>query len=161
MDDDVLLHPNRFRRLRSLLNAAMNLSSPFYIGKVVPENQPVRRKNDKWYLSYEEWPHDTFPIWYQGLAFILSPTLADKLYKQALQTSYIFTDDVYIGILVDRLRNSEDVDLRTEVTLRTFNITCLVPPGSVLTDLERSTCGLVHIPNFTQFWGWAHNSKEV
>lgn len=64
----------------------------------------VNRDNtSKWYVSWELWPEELYPVWFQGLVYVLTPNLAAKLYPIALTTRYMFTDDVYVGVLVSQV----------------------------------------------------------
>jgi len=51
----------------------------------------MRDPNTKWYLSKKEYKFDSFPIWFQGLAYMLSPPLAKEIYKLSFTTPYLFT----------------------------------------------------------------------
>ncbi len=65
---------------------------------------PRRDKSDKWYVSREEYPDDTYPPWCEGFAYITKPTLTRKLYQASLRVKYYWIDDVYVtGILMQKI----------------------------------------------------------
>lgn len=63
----------------------------------------VRDPSNPWYISREQWPDDEYPAWFQGLAYMISGQLALRLPAIALDTPYLFVDDVYVGILISKV----------------------------------------------------------
>ena len=82
-------------------NAYNNVPSSFK-GNLSPNLPPVRNPFDTWYISREVWPYDTYPLWLQGMVYLLSPSNTADLFQAALRTHYMHTDDVFIGILVNK-----------------------------------------------------------
>ena len=74
----------------------------FSAGKIQWNPRPSRRKNGKWYISAEVWPYKDYPLWFQGMVYMLSPNYTADLFQAALRTHYLFTDDVFIGICVNK-----------------------------------------------------------
>ena len=74
----------------------------FLTGKAVANPNPHRNKKSKWYISADVWPYDTYPLWFQGMVYMLSPHYTADLYQAALRTHYMFTDDVFMGICVNK-----------------------------------------------------------
>ncbi|XP_055700689.1 beta-1,3-galactosyltransferase 5-like isoform X2 [Phlebotomus papatasi] len=72
---------------------------------VINGGQPVvREKNTKWYVSPEEFPNDTYPVYCSGCGVLLTTDVARKLHKAAESTPYLFVDDVYVlGILREKI----------------------------------------------------------
>ena len=69
--------------------------------------RPVRNKRGpyaQWYISREVWAPDEYPMWFQGLVYFLSPQNTGQLFTTALNTHYMHTDDVFMGILVNKTR---------------------------------------------------------
>lgn len=48
------------------------------------------------------WPYDDYPLWLQGMVYVLSPSHTAELFQAALRTGYMHTDDVFIGICVNK-----------------------------------------------------------
>ena len=74
----------------------------FLAGKLAQGVRPVRNPFNTWYISREVWPYDTYPLWLQGMVYLLSPSNTADLFQAALRTHYMHTDDVFIGILVNK-----------------------------------------------------------
>ena len=65
---------------------------------------PRRDKTDKWYVSREDYPHDHYPPYCEGFAYVTSPQVILELYSVALRTKYYWIDDVFItGIVAQRV----------------------------------------------------------
>ena len=43
-------------------------------------------------------------MWFQGLVYFLSPQYTGQLFTTALNTHYMHTDDVFMGILVNKTK---------------------------------------------------------
>ncbi|KAF6019590.1 hypothetical protein EB796_022116 [Bugula neritina] len=108
VDDDALMHSVQLPRFNETVHQILNKHREnVYMGKLISTH--VNRDNSsKWFVSYELWPYKRYPIWFQGLAYMMTPKLAAKLPSLALNTAYMFTDDVYVGVLVSKIK---DVDL--------------------------------------------------
>lgn len=63
----------------------------------------MRDKSAQWYVSHEQWPDDTYPIWYQGLVYILTTPLTKQISSLAAEQPYLFLDDVFIGVVVSKV----------------------------------------------------------
>ena len=84
-----------------------------YLEDIFDENPIFCRKNDNPlpqrnlnypnYISYLDWPKDTFPGFCVGPSYILSIKTATKLYKafeEVFEDNFLWIEDVYItGIL--------------------------------------------------------------
>lgn len=54
---------------------------------------PPRDPGSKWYMSYEMFKYDTFPPWFQGMVYMLTPGLARHIYDLSFTTPYMFTGE--------------------------------------------------------------------
>ncbi|XP_006814777.1 UDP-GalNAc:beta-1,3-N-acetylgalactosaminyltransferase 1-like [Saccoglossus kowalevskii] len=97
-DDDVLIQPlNALRHLRT------QSESDLMIGRCGRTSRPVRETKSPNYVSYEEWSDHTFPPYCSGSSYIMSSDLVRKLSSLSkVETSFKF-EDVYIGILLQKL----------------------------------------------------------
>ena len=78
-----------------------------FLGRAIPESEPVRNKTGKWakwYVSREVWALDKYPLWFQGLVYFLTPQHTGELFNTALNTHYMHTDDVFLGIVVNKTK---------------------------------------------------------
>ena len=75
----------------------------FITGKRAEISRPERDpQNVKSYLSREAWQYDRFPLWFRGMVYLISPMKTSDLFQAALRTSYMHTDDVFIGICINK-----------------------------------------------------------
>ncbi|KAF6033894.1 hypothetical protein EB796_007798 [Bugula neritina] len=107
VDDDVIFNlqafSSFFKTFTHTLGDSFKLSSYFIAGNIQHNRRPFRNPASKWYLSRKDYKYDTFPMWLQGLTYFLSPRLAKEIYNLSFTTPYIFTDDIYIGIVANRV----------------------------------------------------------
>ncbi|XP_055687215.1 beta-1,3-galactosyltransferase 5-like [Lutzomyia longipalpis] len=65
----------------------------------------IRDKNSKWYVSPEEYPNATYPVYCPGCAVLLTSDVAQKLHKAAETTPFFWVDDVYVlGTLREKIK---------------------------------------------------------
>ena len=65
----------------------------------VHENGQVLRTG-KWAVSRDEYPSKTYPAFCSGLAYVMRPQLASKLYRASSRIPPLWVDDVYVtGLL--------------------------------------------------------------
>ncbi|KAF7282223.1 hypothetical protein GWI33_003023 [Rhynchophorus ferrugineus] len=66
----------------------------------------------KWYVSYDEWPRETYPIYCAGWYVIMRTSTAVKVYAQAQETPFFWIDDVFLtGIVTEQLGHFIFVDM--------------------------------------------------
>lgn len=87
--------------------------------------------------------------------YILTPHLAAKLYPIALDTKYMFTDDVYMGVLVSQVKEAHVIvenmiGAHTEGELSNWG-TAFRIEGRMF----------YHVPNLTLFYKWYHLDNKV
>uniref|UniRef100_A0A1B0CLE8 Hexosyltransferase n=1 Tax=Lutzomyia longipalpis TaxID=7200 RepID=A0A1B0CLE8_LUTLO len=65
----------------------------------------VRDATSKWYVSPEEYPNATYPVYCPGCGVLMSTDVAKKLHKAAETTPFFWVDDVFVlGILREKIR---------------------------------------------------------
>ncbi|KAI8497176.1 Separin [Branchiostoma belcheri] len=72
----------------------------------VYENRAPLRDPDfipKWYVSKEEYHREVFPKYPAGFAYVMSNDTVLKIYQVALDIKYLFLEDVYIGLCMEKL----------------------------------------------------------
>ena len=100
-DDDTAV--NIFRLITGLAAGQLTFMNTIYCS-IYGHMHPRRDKNDKWYVSWDEYPEEVYPPYCEGYAYILDPNLVPKLVEAALTTPYYWIDDVYVtGILMKRV----------------------------------------------------------
>ena len=102
VDDDVIV--NVFRLidfLRSPTALAWHTNA-IYCSAFVNQG-PRRDKRDKWYVSRLEYPHDKYPKYCEGFAYVTSSEAVRSIYDVSQHAKQLFwIDDVFVtGILAD------------------------------------------------------------
>ena len=129
----------------------------FLAGKFSDGVRPVRNPFNTWYISREVWPYDTYPLWLQGMVYLLSPSNTADLFQAALRTHYMLTDDVFIGILVNKTAKPG------QKSLIIGNISAYGSPGYEEEICQTWIDGYVpffHIPDSRLYLSWFHWELE-
>ena len=115
--------------------------------------QPDRDEGSKWFISKEVWEPDLFPSWCQGLVYFLPPRYAGHLFNISLNTRYMFTDDVYIAVLVDKAK---------EISIRSLNYFSefAMDNHNLVVELRRywepgGRVKFLHVPDFEIYYKWS------
>ncbi|KAG9148689.1 hypothetical protein Leryth_013383 [Lithospermum erythrorhizon] len=76
-------------------------------GLVSFESKPHREKDNKWFISDEEWPHPSFPPWAHGPGYIISRDIAKFIVRGHEERDLILfkLEDVSVGIWIDQFKN--------------------------------------------------------
>ncbi|GAB6026890.1 Beta-1,3-galactosyltransferase 1 [Chamberlinius hualienensis] len=62
-----------------------------------------RKKYSKWYVSKDEYPFNTFPMYCSGTAYIMDSVVVPQLYNAVATTPFLWVDDVYAtGLLANK-----------------------------------------------------------
>ena len=117
------------------------------------DSVPNRKNNSKWYIPYSVYPRKYYPKWYQGLIYFLSPSLAADLFFIAQHTPYMFIDDVFMGIVVDKLAAEQYVNLVTVNQLSRFKRS-IMKPSAWVEVWKKDSAPFYHVPNVTQYLPW-------
>ncbi|XP_059615546.1 uncharacterized protein LOC132261050 [Phlebotomus argentipes] len=102
-DDDIFVNtPFILHFVNRLTN--MNSTRDF-IFCVLNRGPPVMRdEKEKWYISPEEYPNATYPVYCPGFALLLTTDVAQKLHKAAETTPFFWVEDAYVlGILREKI----------------------------------------------------------
>ena len=89
-------------------------------------------------------------MWFQGLVYFLSPQYTGQLFTTALNTHYMHTDDVFIGILVNK---TKDFSTGEVLPLKGLSRSAVITH-----DLQGSWKGastiFYHVPDIELFYRW-------
>ncbi|XP_078661224.1 beta-1,3-galactosyltransferase 1-like [Branchiostoma floridae x Branchiostoma belcheri] len=91
------------RYLRSLRGA---LTRKLVLGWVYNDSVPVRDpegEDKEWYVSMDDFPRDTYPAYAGAFAHVMSSDMPKLLYEASLTTKYLFMDDIYLGLCLEKL----------------------------------------------------------
>ncbi|XP_067134874.1 beta-1,3-galactosyltransferase 5-like [Centruroides vittatus] len=101
IDDDVFL--NIFEFQRYLEETIVHRQAAYFICLLWPSIDVQRDTLSKWYVSYEEYPHPTYPPYCSGAAYIMPHAVASKVCQLYLTEPIFWIEDVYItGFLAAR-----------------------------------------------------------
>ena len=59
--------------------------------------------DEKWYLSWEEYPFDTLPNYASGMTAFYSSKAVRELYFASAYVKHLEVDDMYVGIVAAKL----------------------------------------------------------
>ena len=126
-DDDVFV--NIFNLVTLLRNqtepAKMRLMCLLMTGSA------IRKPGNKWRVSRQEYPNDTYPICCAGLAFVLTTDVAKALYEASFEIPFFWIDDVYVtGILASKAEVVSKTSNLCTNTEHSILMTCSVNQGA-------------------------------
>ncbi|VDI57983.1 beta-1,3-galactosyltransferase 1 [Mytilus galloprovincialis] len=131
MDDDIIIN---------IPLVVPYLTEKFKVGKsvnvleckTITENIPVRDRNNKWFITLEEYPFTKFLPYCAGHSSIMSIDVVRKMYRASKNVPYLWLEDVYgSGFLALLLK------------INMFMPKCYVEP--VLSGLYEIPCSLFYL----------------
>ncbi|XP_031551955.1 beta-1,3-galactosyltransferase 1-like [Actinia tenebrosa] len=63
----------------------------------------VRNEKSPWYISEEEWPENRLPPYASGMGITISYDVVEKIVDLSVKEKLIHIDDVYLGIMANKL----------------------------------------------------------
>ena len=117
----------------------------FSAGKIQWNPRPNRDKKGKWYVSADMWPYKDYPLWFQGMVYMLSPNYTSDLYQAVLRTHYVFTDDVFIGICVNK--TAAQTQNSIALTKISSSLNKLSPVNQTEQDWDEAIIPFFHLPD--------------
>lgn len=101
-DDDAFVRIDEI-----LLHLKEKSSDALLYGLVSFESNPHREKDNKWYISDEEWPHQSFPPWAHGPGYIISRDIAKFIVRGHEERDLMLfkLEDVAVGIWINQFKN--------------------------------------------------------
>ncbi|CAH9129570.1 unnamed protein product [Cuscuta epithymum] len=100
-DDDA------FVRIDEILSSLKDKhSTSLLYGRVAFESSPHRDKENKWYISTEEWPHSSYPPWAHGPGYIISRDIAKFIVQGHKKRDFMLfkLEDVAVGIWIEEFK---------------------------------------------------------
>lgn len=108
-DDDTWLN---IPRLVSRFDSIRKNSTAIF-GCIIAHSKPIRDPEHRWYISYEEYPQDTFLDYVNGPGYVLSMSAAKKAFDVCTDTALMPFEDLYFtGMCASKagVRVYRDVD---------------------------------------------------
>lgn len=76
----------------------------FITGSVINDGKPKRDSNNKWKLSKQQYPEDSFPPYVSGAGYVFSRDVAGKVSWASRFVRPIWLEDVYVGLCLRLLQ---------------------------------------------------------
>ncbi|XP_071167418.1 beta-1,3-galactosyltransferase brn-like [Mytilus edulis] len=102
VDDDFIINIFTIKEYLKTLTYPSILK--LFAGVIIKKGRPYRNKSSKWYISREDYPYDFYPPYPAGGAILMSMTIAQLLKAEFPYVRYIHIDDVYLGIVAEKLK---------------------------------------------------------
>ncbi|KAJ0173656.1 hypothetical protein K1T71_010805 [Dendrolimus kikuchii] len=100
VDDDTVFN---FQKTYKLLKSNINLDNSV-LGYMLNDTRPRRNKENKWYVTWDEYPRSVYPSYVSGWYYIVTPKVASRIVDEAIYHPYFWIDDVLVtGILTEAL----------------------------------------------------------
>ncbi|CAG2204592.1 unnamed protein product [Mytilus edulis] len=94
MDDDIIINiPLVVPYLTEKVKAGKSVN--VLECKTITESIPVRERNNKWFITLEEYPFSKFLPYCAGHSSIMSVDVVRKMYKASQKVPYLWLEDVY------------------------------------------------------------------
>ncbi|CAG2231074.1 unnamed protein product [Mytilus edulis] len=94
MDDDIIINiPLVVPYLTEKLKTGKSVN--VLECKTITENIPVRERNNKWFITLEEYPFTKFLPYCAGHSSIMSIDVVRKMYRASKNVPYLWLEDVY------------------------------------------------------------------
>jgi len=104
-DDDIFI--NIFRLVTHLQQISLQRATAVHellLCLVWYRMKVIRDHRSKWYLSPSEFPHDVFPTYCSGSAFIMTPDVASAMFNASFKVPFFWVDDFYVtGLLAQEV----------------------------------------------------------
>nr|XP_032802802.1 beta-1,3-galactosyltransferase 2-like [Petromyzon marinus] len=75
----------------------------YFTGYVMRGFLPNRNPASKWYMPEDMYPGATYPTFCSGTGYVMSATLASRLYRASLAIRRLRLEDVYVGVCLESL----------------------------------------------------------
>ncbi|XP_068618987.1 beta-1,3-galactosyltransferase 5-like [Battus philenor] len=100
VDDDIVFNINKTYEFLSKMTKRENLIMGYMLNDTIPR----RNKQNKWYVTQEEYSKNSYPPYLSGWYYIITPSIAHTISQEAQYHYPFWIDDIFItGILTDVL----------------------------------------------------------
>ncbi|XP_030062653.1 beta-1,3-galactosyltransferase 2-like [Microcaecilia unicolor] len=102
MKTDSDMFVNTEHLIKRFLKPSLPAKRNYFTGFILKNHVPHRDKNSKWYVPPNIYPHTRYPSFCSGTGYLFSTDLAAKIFSAYLKTTYLFLEDVFVGICLKR-----------------------------------------------------------
>lgn len=100
VDDDIVFNLNRTHEFLTSISKKEDMLMGYILNNTIPK----RNKQNKWYVTNEEYPRNIYPAYLSGWYYIISPKIAYAIAQEAPFHSQFWIDDIFVtGILSEYL----------------------------------------------------------
>ena len=96
-DDDV------YNNIPSLLDLLGQEDANFSFGRLHKMTHPIRNLKNKWYISYEDYPNQTYPNYYNGAGYVLSMKHVQGILSMYPHVDFIPFEDAFVGLCLKNI----------------------------------------------------------
>ncbi|XP_072016846.1 beta-1,3-galactosyltransferase 5-like [Amphiura filiformis] len=150
IDSDMI--PN----LENLVNHLITKSkTTLFEGHLMQSVMPVRShsgEEGKWFVSWDEYPHPTYPPYQIGAAYLISGDLAHQAVSISPHVPYFHIEDVYIGMLMKTLGVTATEDHRYTQEILSLHSSSLTYMSHCLFTKAFTVAGFESLDYMTEFW---------
>ncbi|XP_034834298.1 beta-1,3-galactosyltransferase 5-like [Maniola hyperantus] len=102
VDDDTVFNINKtYEFLNKILIPDRN---DLIMGYILNDTKPRRNEQNKWYVTWEEYPRSVYPPYLSGWYYIVTPNIATMITDEAIYHPFFWIDDIFVtGLLTESL----------------------------------------------------------
>ncbi|KAL3205526.1 hypothetical protein MRX96_040816 [Rhipicephalus microplus] len=101
-DDDMFVNVEKL--MRFLKAYGENRTRPFLAGYVAQGRKTVRRAGSKWYMPLAVYEPDWLPSYIHGSGYVVSRDAVRPLFTEALATSFLYVEDIFLtGVVAQKV----------------------------------------------------------
>lgn len=102
VDDDTVFNLESTHKL--LQHMKSTHKDNLLMGYMLNNTKPRRMKQNKWYVTWEEYPRNEYPSYLSGWYYIITPDIASRICEEVIYHPYFWIDDIFVtGILAEAL----------------------------------------------------------
>nr|DBA15723.1 TPA: hypothetical protein GDO54_003195 [Pyxicephalus adspersus] len=75
----------------------------YFTGYLMINGTPIRNLGSKWYVPYEEYPEERYPIFCSGTGYVFSANLVHDIVQVSPSIRWIHLEDAFVGLCLDKL----------------------------------------------------------
>lgn len=118
---------------------------------------PRRKRDSKWFVSWDDYPNKTWPPYLSGGSMIMDMSVAKRIKEKIPYTKHIFIDDVFLGIVAKSLNlelwNERKFSVRyvSDKLGSLFSAHSFGPPHNLISEWKKVRCK--HVKLFQRLYG--------
>lgn len=99
-DDDMFVNLNSLKDAVTKYSSVLKKGIGGYCNL---SREPIRSKTEKWSVTYEMYPNKLYPPYCSGTGYVTSMNVVEKVYKVSKDVPFIYLEDVYVSLCLNRL----------------------------------------------------------